>query len=86
MTFELNKFYKLKNGQVAEIIQIGTRSKLVYTGLRTMEFVDVKYYFAKVDEKRIYFGEDGKATSFLDTHYPDYDIVDKTPVIVEVIL
>lgn len=86
MTFELNKFYKCKNGKVAEIVQIGQRDKLFYTGPRTMEFKPVKYFFAKIDDKRVYFDEEGKATSFLDTPYDELDIVSKEPLELEVIL
>ncbi len=86
MSFELNKFYKCKNGKVAEIVQIGQRDKLFYTGPRTMEFKPVKYFFAKIDDKRVYFDEEGKATSFLDTPYDGLDIVSKEPLELEVIL
>lgn len=86
MTFELEKYYKCQNGEIVQITQIGKRDRLVYTGLRTMEFVQVEYFFAKHGDKRIYFNEDGLATSFLDTPYEGFDILDKTPVEVEVIL
>lgn len=74
MNLMLEGRYKCRNGQIAVITQIGMRNLLLPDGKRSYKFVSTKFFFAKVEEKKVYFDEEGKASSYLNTPMPDLDL------------